>query len=334
MRDGHLLDVSRRIEQLVDSQAAAHRTDAELLERVAVRAEPVAFEVLVRRHGPLVWRVCRRLLGHVHDAEDAFQAVFLVLARKAPSIRRGESLPGWLQAVAFRVARKARAQRRPESDIPEVVDCSHDPAAVTAAREQERLIEEEVQRLPQQYRLPVLFCYGEGLTNQEAARRLDWPVGTLKTRLAHARELLRQRLAGRGVTLTSTAVVAVLTAPESQAAVPAALLATTLRVAAVPAGRTAILAKEVMQTMTLTRLNIVSVLLLTLGLAAAALLPAQTLRPAKAEPSAAVDAPADRPKEKDDADPLPPDAWRDWGRRAGTPWVPNVSPIPETRRSF
>jgi RNA polymerase sigma factor (sigma-70 family) len=240
MAGARLTPVLHHIRRLAGVPEGPDASDARLLERFALAGDADAFAALVRRHGPLVWRVCRRVLAHDQDAEDAFQATFLVLARKASSVRRPEALASWLHGVAYRVARKARARRdRPAPPGEEAVDpAAADPGHEAAWRELGRLIEAEVHALPQEYRLPLLLCYWEGKTNEEAARQLGWPSGTVKTRLARARRLLHGRLARRGVTL-SAGVVATLLAPDGvTAAVPAALPAATAR-AAVEAGAAA-----------------------------------------------------------------------------------------------
>src|SRR5262249_38070206 len=152
--------------------------------------------------------VCLRLLHDVHDAEDAFQATMLALARKAGSISRWASVASWLYKVAYRTALRARAQRTRRTCLEKPL--VHLPAAGTWAepdgdliwRELRPILDDELQRLPEKYRLPVILCYLEGKTNEEAARQLQWPLGTLKTRLTKARELLRTQLAHRGITLS------------------------------------------------------------------------------------------------------------------------------------
>ncbi|HKB03941.1 MAG TPA: RNA polymerase sigma factor, partial [Gemmataceae bacterium] len=184
--------------------SALDLADAELLERFVLRRDEVAFEAILHRHGPLVFGVCRRLLD-VHDAEDAFQATFLVLARRAGHIARPSFLGNWLYGVAFRVAARARktAGRRQMTERP---DCELTAAARAddlADPDVAPVLHEEVRRLPDKYRAPVVLCYLEGKTNEEAAGRLRWPVGTVKTRPDKAREVLRTRLARRGIALTA-----------------------------------------------------------------------------------------------------------------------------------
>jgi RNA polymerase sigma factor (sigma-70 family) len=177
--------------------------DDELLQAYVTRRDVTAFGALMRRHGPLVYNICRGVLRNEHDAEDAFQATFLVLARKASSIRCLASLGGWLHKVAHHVALKARAAaQHPEPPPPEAAREDGDPVVAAACRELCEALDEEIWRLPDKYRLPLALCSLESLTTGEAARRLRWPVGTVKVRLMQARELLRKRLSRRGFTLS------------------------------------------------------------------------------------------------------------------------------------
>jgi RNA polymerase sigma factor (sigma-70 family) len=212
---------------------AACPPDAALVGRLARHRDRGAFEELVRRHGPLIWRVCRRLLPDPGRAEDAFQATFLLLARQAHAIRRPASVAGWLHGAAYRLASRARAdlRRAPAALGAEPAGPAPDPAREAAWRELGMLVEEAVAALPERLRLPVLLCYWEGLTNEEAARRLGWPAGTVKGRLARARRALHRRLAALGVALP-VGVAALLLAPGADAAVPLGLPAATSRRAA------------------------------------------------------------------------------------------------------
>ena len=204
----------------VRQRAAAEGSDAsdgELLRRFGELGEEFALEALVGRHGSLVYGVCRRILGNEVDAEDAFQATFLVLARKAATLGRHTSLAGWLHTVANRIALRARvtaARRR--AVVPPTVRPSHDPLAEMTARELCSVLDEELGRLPDKYRLPLLLCCLEGRTRDEAARELNWSLGALKGRLERGRELLRTRLDRRGVCLSAVLLHAGLTsAPVS-----------------------------------------------------------------------------------------------------------------------
>jgi RNA polymerase sigma factor (sigma-70 family) len=213
--------------------------DGALLERYVRDGDGSAFAALVRRHGPLVWGVCRRLVRHLHDAEDAFQAVFFVLARKAGSLRRPERLGPWLYGVACRTARKAlalTARRRREGPVADV-------AAPTAPddlawRELRPLLDDAIDRLPEKYRTPIVLCYLEGLTHAQAARRLGCPPGTVATRLARARERLRARLLRQGVA-PSAAALAVAVGAHAAAAAPAALVERAVHAAGWAASRAA-----------------------------------------------------------------------------------------------
>ena len=184
------------------SPAPVESSDAELLERFARARDHAAFAALVRRHGPMVFGVCRRVLRDPNDAEEAFQITFLVLVRKAGGLRQPDRLANWLYGVANRVARKARvsaARRgRHEQAAAGVDEYSTSDVADADFR---AVLDEEMVALPDKYRAPLVLCYLEGLTNEAAAERLGWPPGSMSYRLARGRELLRQRLVRRGVWL-------------------------------------------------------------------------------------------------------------------------------------
>jgi RNA polymerase sigma factor (sigma-70 family) len=217
-------------------------SDQQLLQRFLSDRDEAAFELLVWRHGPMILGVCRRLLRDRHHAEDAFQATLLVLARKAHSIGRG-SLGGWLYRVAYRVALRALAQSRRRSRVEILVaevPCTNDPheSPDPARRELRAALDRELEGLPDRYRVPVVLCYLEGLTNEEAACQLGCPPGTVKTRLRHARRLLGERLGRRGLTLAAASVASGASADILSAAVPPALaIATTRAAALVAAGK-------------------------------------------------------------------------------------------------
>jgi RNA polymerase sigma factor (sigma-70 family) len=214
--------------------SAAARTDGlsdrELVARFATQRDEDAFAALVRRHGPMVLRVCQRILHDTHDAEDAFQDVFLVLSRKAAFLRRADSVGCWLHGVAYRLALKARTQlarqRRHEGQgaVEKLVE---DPLAELTVREAQAILDEELARLPEKYRAPLVLCCLEGQTRDEAARQLGWSAKLLKSRLEQGRERLRSRLSRRGLTV-SAALVAMLLAEE---AAPAALRTAMVRTA-------------------------------------------------------------------------------------------------------
>jgi RNA polymerase sigma factor (sigma-70 family) len=211
----------------------ANQTDRQLLDRFASRRDEEAFAQLVHRHGPLVLGVCRQILRHEQDAEDAFQATFLVLSRKADSIRSAEALPNWLYGVAHRLATrmKAAAWRRQTREGALVQPPLSEPGPDGEAGDLGPILFEEIGRLPDKCRLAFILCYLEGKTNEQAAQQLGCPPGTVFSRLARARELLRLQLARRGLALSSAALAAALLnlPAQASAAVPQQLEATTVQ---------------------------------------------------------------------------------------------------------
>jgi RNA polymerase sigma factor (sigma-70 family) len=199
----------RHLRRLATPSAADDVSDALLLDRFVRRREEAAFAALVSRHGPMVLRVCRRVLADPHAAEDAFQATFLVLARRAGAIRRPAALVAWLHGVAHRVAVRARVagrrRRLCEVSVPDVAapDPRPDPLAELTARDLLAVLDEEVQRLPEVYRLPIILCCLEGRTQEEAARLLGWTSGSVKGRLERGRLRLHARLTRRRLTLSA-----------------------------------------------------------------------------------------------------------------------------------
>jgi RNA polymerase sigma factor (sigma-70 family) len=215
--------------------------DEELLARF-LESEPTgsekAFRELMVRHGPMVMGVCRNVLHNDQDAEDAFQATFLTLARKGDTIRDRRILVGWLYEVAYRIAIRARASavRRKEQERKSVamsVTSVHPEHENDAAWNELRpVLHDEVNRLPEKYRLPVILSYLEGKSNEEVARLLDWPVGTVKGRLSRARDLLRSRLTRRGMVLSAAFLCTALSRGELFAeTVPTSLIDHTLQAA-------------------------------------------------------------------------------------------------------
>ncbi len=198
----------RDIQTLFDTGTVGGLTDRQLLDRCLKRQDPgseAAFEVLVRRHGPMVLRVCRNVLRDWSDAEDAFQATFLVLARRGGSIRKRDSIESWLFGVACRVAARARVEaarrRAVERRGAQAADAALGPPPDEEADRQELgpIVQEEVRWLPEKYRAPLVLCYWEGLTQEQAAAQLEIPLGTVRSRLARARDILRRRLGRRGL---------------------------------------------------------------------------------------------------------------------------------------
>ena len=303
-----ITDVVRDLGRAEHLWSALLLTDAQLLERFAAQRDEAAFEAILYRHGPLVFGVCRRLLPDLHDVEDAFQATFLILTRKAAGIGQRALLGNWLYGVAYKVAAKARmsALRRrgretPQADLAVLPDGEHAVEPDLAP-----LLHEELQRLPDRYRGPVVLCYLQGKTNAEAADQLHWPVGTVKSRLNRARELLHKRLARRGVVLTAGLLAAhTLTAPA-----PAALLEGTFRAAllfaagdaavggAASAGALA-LTKGVLQTMFLSKLKLFAAAVLVVAVVAGA--GGLAYHGRAVEPQAKDDKKADKPKEDKDS---------------------------------
>ncbi len=285
--------------------------DGELLRRFVAAGEEAAFAGLVRRHGAMVLGVCRRLLDDAHEAEDAFQATFLVLARRAAAVRKQDSVASWLYGVAYRVSRRARAAaaQRPRAAGAAVEPVSTaDPTAEAAWREVRPVIDEELSRLPEKYRAPLVLCYLEGKTNEEAARLLGWTKGTVSGRLARARDLLRPRLARRGLALAA-AGVGILLAEHGAAPASAALVETTVK--AVLAGGlsapAAALAQGVIRAMFRKKIATVAALMVGLGLVAGGVgllrqyAPGGDEPPPKGKPGVVFTLPEEPKKEADDS---------------------------------
>jgi RNA polymerase sigma factor (sigma-70 family) len=287
------------LRRLVLAPQPGEATDAALLDRFICDKDERAFTALVERHGPLVLRVCRRVLGDVHDAEDAFQAAFLVLARRAASVHPREGLTAWLHGVARRVALKAlsrRARKFHEARPPAapVADPRPDPLAELSARELLLMVDEEVQRLPQVYRLPVILCCLEGHSLEEAARQLGWTPGSVKGRLQRGRARLHHRLLRRGLTLPAVLAAAAASQGVASAAVVAPLVECTVRgalaygvrptaAASGVSAQAAVLAGETLRGMALARLKIAAALMLGTCLVTTGFL----YRAAQATPTAA-----------------------------------------------
>jgi RNA polymerase sigma factor (sigma-70 family) len=273
-------------------------TDGQLLECFVSRREPAALGALVRRHGPMVWGVCRRALGDQHDAEDAFQATFLVLVRKAASLHPRATVGNWLYGVAHQTALKARATRakrksreRPMKDVPE--PAATDPDLWSDLRP---LLDQEVSRLPEKYRAVFVLCELEGRAVREAARQLGLPQGTVASRLARGRALLRKRLARRGLAVSGASLAAALSR-EAAAGAPAALLSSTIKAVTLVAagqaaaagtvsGTAAALAEGVLKAMLLAKLKTAAALVLVAAVLGAGagrlLLPTRAAVPAAA----------------------------------------------------
>jgi len=250
------------------------RTDGQLLERFLVHQDDAAFAALVRRHGPMVFGVCRRILGNDADSEDAFQATFLVLVRRAPSLRSRSIVGDWLHGVARYTALKAKAAAT-HRQAKEQAMARPNATAEEVRNDWLPLLDEELARLPEKYRLPIVLCDLEGKTRHEAAEQLGWPEGTVAGRLARARTMLAKGLGRHGLVLSGGALAVALAQNAASAGVPGSLLVSTVKAATffaagqtVAAGavsaKVAALTEGVVKAMLLTKLKIVATLVLTL----------------------------------------------------------------------
>ena len=257
-----------QIYRLFDEGTLAGLPDGRLLERYVVERDELAFETLVKRHGPMVTAVCRGVVEDPHDADDVFQAAFLLLARKAKSLWVDESLGGWLHRVASRIALQVRSEsarrRDRERRSAELSPAQRDAAA--AWDDTPTVVHEEIDRLPERYRRPIVLCYLEEMTYEQAASLLRWSEGTTRGRLAKGRELLRARLSRRGIQSAGSAMPALPAAARLAAPSPE-LLQSTVRAArhftlgntaqaATVSARTAGLVKQALQTMMVAKLKL------------------------------------------------------------------------------
>ena len=284
--------VVRQIGSLFEGSSIAGLSDRQLLERFTAQQDATgeaAFAALVTRHGPMVLDVCRQLVGDAHHAEDAFQAVFLVLARKARSIRDPDLLANWLYGVALRTARCTKLQlarrrmqeaagamrRSGPGSTPVMQQMAEPPEKPVIDRELAEALHNEIDRLAGPFRLPIVLCYFEGLTLEEAAQRLRCPPGTVGSRLARARDKLRRGLTRRGVVLPTAAITAALAPRSASASITSFLCDVTTRAAmsftaesstsgARSASATAV-AHEVLRSMLVTKLKLVALAFLLVG---------------------------------------------------------------------
>jgi RNA polymerase sigma factor (sigma-70 family) len=233
MAKAQLSGVLRHLDQLRETYTVAEASDAELLARFADQHEEAAFAGLLRRHGPMVWAVSRRVLPAVQDAEDVFQAAFLLLARKAASIRKRESVGSWLHGVALHLALKAKTRgARRQAHEKRAADMRDTrPRSEAVRRDIQDALDRALQGLPERYRSALVLCYLQGKTHEEAARQLGCPLTTLRTRVARGRKLLRDQLTKNGLTLSAAGLAALLMASTAPAAVPAALVKAVLKAA-------------------------------------------------------------------------------------------------------
>lgn len=279
MATAQLGAVLRHIRSLAADHKASEQTDGALLRAFLGDNDQRAFEAIMRRHGPMVLRVCRRTLGNAHDAEDSFQATFLLLARRAASIRNRESLASWLHGVAYRMATHAKraAGRRHKHESQANPTPPQDPALCAAWQEIQVLLDEEIQGLPEILREPFVSCCLENKSCAEAARRLGLKEGTVWNRLGRARKVLQDRLTRRGVSLTAVLAAAALGANGASAAVSRSLVGSTVKAAVQVAGgqtlahglvpaKVITLVKGVNQAMFLTKCKTVIVLLFSIAI--------------------------------------------------------------------
>jgi RNA polymerase sigma factor (sigma-70 family) len=305
MQTARLGTVLRHVRELTLAPGTRELTDAQLLLRFASDHREEAFAALMQRYGHLVWGVCRHVLRHDHDAEDAFQATFLVLARCSASIRKHEALASWLHSTAYRIAlraRRAAATRRAHESRGKPMPVER-PFPETVLREALALVDEEVQRLPQRQRAAFVLCTIEGKSLAEAAEQLGWKQGTVSGTLARARRRLEQRLTRRGVTLSAVVTAVALGRQAASAALPAGLAHSTTQAAVLhAAGKMATgalvseaataLAEGVTRTMILTKFKVATLLLLAVGVAGLLTHQALAGKQRAAEEQAAAPAPA------------------------------------------
>jgi RNA polymerase sigma factor (sigma-70 family) len=299
--------VFQRLRQVALAQEGGP-TDGELMERFMARHDADALEALIRRHGPMVLAVCRRVLGNEADAEDAFQAAFLVLVRKAASVRSRELVGSWLYGVAYRTAQRAKGEaarrrvqeRRAATMNPKQAESDEDWAELLP------LLDRELSRLPEKYRTAVVLCELEGRPRKEAALQLGVPEGTLSSRLATGKRMLARRLARHGPAPSAGALAAAL---ARGAGVPPSLLASTAKAAsllaagraatAVASARVAALAEGVLKAMLLTKLSVAFLAAAAVVASGAAVFACRALAAPPASPAVALRAPAP-PEEKPD----------------------------------
>jgi RNA polymerase sigma factor (sigma-70 family) len=277
-----LTGVLQHLRKVAAVHTSRELSDRDLLERFVGKRDEAAFIVLFERHGPMVLGVCRRALPAFHDAEDACQAVFLVLARKAASVRKRTSLSSWLHGVACRVAANLKREQARRRAREQRVDApaSRDPAAEISWQEARTILDEELHRLPESCRAPIVLCYLECLTRDEAARRLGLSLTTLHGRLERARDLLRERLTKRGLTLSTAITAAALGETAAQGALAPTFVISATKIAMLFAAREPVtesliatnvlaLTQEVLTTMFTTKLKLGAAAVLCVGLFAA-----------------------------------------------------------------
>jgi RNA polymerase sigma factor (sigma-70 family) len=275
-----LSPVLRYIRKIVDRSGFALVPDSQLLDRFIHHQNEAAFAELVERHGPMVMGACRRVLCNSHDAEDAFQATFLVLIRRACDIGDADRLANWLYGVAFRTATKAKtdAFRRQARESQAVHNRANSLEDEGLWHDVSPILDEEINLLPPKYRAPVVLCYLQGKTNEEAARQLGWPKGTVATRLFRARERLRHRLTRRGMAISTTVMATILSQARALGTLPASVVNGTIQTAllvvashglatGIVSNQIAALTKGVLKTMLISKLKTIATLGLVVGIA-------------------------------------------------------------------
>jgi RNA polymerase sigma factor (sigma-70 family) len=278
MPTSHMNRVIQHLSRAVLQRDGAGMTDGQLLKRFLEELDESAFEALVRRHGPMVMGVCRRVLRNDHDAQDAYQAAFLVLVRKAATIVPREMVGNWLYGVAYQTALKARAvaAKRSVKERQVAVTAETEAAPHNCCHDLQSLLDQELSRLPEKYRVPLVLCSLEGRSHKEAARLLGWPQGTLSVRLAKAKKMLADRLARQGVGISGGLITMVLSQNAVSACVPPSLVLPTVKAAKmlavgqvmttgmVPA-KVVALTEGVVKAMLLTKLKVLALVLLAMA---------------------------------------------------------------------
>jgi RNA polymerase sigma factor (sigma-70 family) len=291
MANGPLFPLIRHLRRSLETTGVSVLTDAQLLQRWFDQRDEAAFEVLLWRHGPLVLGVCKRLLRDAQQIEDAFQAVFLILIRKGSSLHNRSSLASWLYKIAYRCASRLRtlnSRRRDREQL--AVEPIRKDADEQVWRDLRPVLDDEIGRLPERYRSAFILCYLQGKTNPEAARELGCPVGTIVSRLAWARERLRNRMTRRGVTLTAALLVSLLPRAAEAALTPGLVTATVgLTTAGVVPAAVSSLVKGVLQTMVWARIKLMALVAVVglLGVGGGLLYQGRGTFPPLLEPAAA-----------------------------------------------
>jgi len=277
MANGRMNRVMQYVRRSVLLHDGAGLSDGQLLGWFVERRDETAFAALVRRHGPMVWGVCRRVLDHHQDAEDAFQATFLVLVRKAASVHPREMVANWLYGVARHTSLKARAlaarRRARERNVTMMPEPKVGPQDLWS--DLQPLLDLELSHLPDKYRVAIVLCDLEGKTRKDVAQRLGLPEGTLSARLTRGRVLLAKRLSRHGLALSGGALASALSQNSSSAAVPISVVSSTIKAASLVASgeaaaaglsiSVAALTEGVMKTMLLNKLKFATMLSLVIA---------------------------------------------------------------------